>query len=372
MIAKRLFFTFLYMFSGILYSQVGIGTTNPNSSSVLDISSDEKGILIPRMTEQQKSNISSPANGLMVYQTNNISGFYFYDGNNWNLLSTTTNGDNLGNHLATQSLDLGNQAINNISTLSLTSTNSTVFGFNRFDAGSTINDQMRVTVNGNAIFGILGDGRVNTTSNILMVNNATVDRVDLSEMMGISGSHLGNFRGTIFMDDLSVKEAFQVVENILMSLQNRPTMVDEGNNEDILKTVNVLPKFSAYYSGDTFLDTRKKNIIGFTDIELDTRAGLNKNGYKIPESGTYFIQFSYTLKEIKDEIKGGFISILKNGNEISRAPFLISHKNGMGTVSVFNSYKEGDLVQVSVSLDSEKQITNFDSNTAFFSGFSVK
>lgn len=64
-------------------ANVGIGTTQPNESAVLDISSSNKGLLIPRMTLQQRNTIQNPANGLMVYQTDMLSGFYFFDGKEW-------------------------------------------------------------------------------------------------------------------------------------------------------------------------------------------------------------------------------------------------------------------------------------------------
>jgi len=48
---------------------VGIGTTSPNASSLLDITSTTKGVLFPRMTTEQKNNIASPVAGLVVYDT---------------------------------------------------------------------------------------------------------------------------------------------------------------------------------------------------------------------------------------------------------------------------------------------------------------
>lgn len=52
-----------------LHAQVGINTSTPNASAALDIESTSKGILIPRMTSAQRLAISSPAPGLMVYDT---------------------------------------------------------------------------------------------------------------------------------------------------------------------------------------------------------------------------------------------------------------------------------------------------------------
>jgi hypothetical protein len=48
---------------------IGFGTANPNSSSVIDLTSTSKGFLPPRMTTTQKNAIASPATGLIVYDT---------------------------------------------------------------------------------------------------------------------------------------------------------------------------------------------------------------------------------------------------------------------------------------------------------------
>ncbi|WP_305067727.1 exosporium glycoprotein BclB-related protein [Membranihabitans maritimus] len=82
---RTIIYTLLLMFFilGVGYSQTGIGTTTPDPSAQLDVSSTEKGILIPRMTEVQKNAVVSPATGLMIYQTDGTSGFYYYDGSMW-------------------------------------------------------------------------------------------------------------------------------------------------------------------------------------------------------------------------------------------------------------------------------------------------
>ncbi|MEO6961482.1 MAG: tail fiber domain-containing protein [Puia sp.] len=57
-------------FYSVSFSQsVGIGTTSPDNSSALDISSRAKGLLIPRMTSGARTAISNPAKGLMVYDS---------------------------------------------------------------------------------------------------------------------------------------------------------------------------------------------------------------------------------------------------------------------------------------------------------------
>ncbi len=65
-------------------AQVGIGTSKPHSSSTLEIVSEDKGILIPRLALEAIDGIADPAEGLLVYCSNCPSkGFYFYDGNAW-------------------------------------------------------------------------------------------------------------------------------------------------------------------------------------------------------------------------------------------------------------------------------------------------
>jgi hypothetical protein len=82
---------FVFNFS---YSQVAINTTgnNANSSAMLDIESTTKGMLIPRMTTTQRTAISSPASGLLVYD-NTTSSFWFYNGSAWTeLVAGSTTG----------------------------------------------------------------------------------------------------------------------------------------------------------------------------------------------------------------------------------------------------------------------------------------
>ncbi|MBL6963887.1 MAG: hypothetical protein ISR55_08690, partial [Bacteroidetes bacterium] len=62
--------------------------TSGAASAMLDIKSTSKGLLIPRVTATQKGNISSPATGLLVYQTDGTQGFYYYNGSSWVQLET--------------------------------------------------------------------------------------------------------------------------------------------------------------------------------------------------------------------------------------------------------------------------------------------
>lgn len=63
--------------------QVGIGTSSPAASAALELSATDKGLLVPRLTAAQRTSISSPTAGLMVYQTDGITGLYLHNGSAW-------------------------------------------------------------------------------------------------------------------------------------------------------------------------------------------------------------------------------------------------------------------------------------------------
>ena len=73
-----LFFFSLFVLIG--HAQTGIGTTTPNASAKFEVAATDKGFLLPRMTAAQRGLISSPANGLLVYQTDGDAGFYVNTG----------------------------------------------------------------------------------------------------------------------------------------------------------------------------------------------------------------------------------------------------------------------------------------------------
>lgn len=80
---KNLLFTLFTFITITIYAQVGIGTTTPDASSILELESTTQGMLTPRMLESERDLITTPATGLLIYQTDNISGFYYYNGSAW-------------------------------------------------------------------------------------------------------------------------------------------------------------------------------------------------------------------------------------------------------------------------------------------------
>jgi trimeric autotransporter adhesin len=66
--------------------------SSAHPSAILDVKSNAKGVLVPRMTKAEKAAISSPAAGLLIYQSGpDSTGFYYYSGSAWLWLATATN-----------------------------------------------------------------------------------------------------------------------------------------------------------------------------------------------------------------------------------------------------------------------------------------
>lgn len=85
-----LFLTFFFA-TTISNAQVGIGVASPDPSAELEIRSTTKGVLVPRMTNAQRGAIVAPVNGLLIYQTDGVPGFYYRQGS-WTAMSAATLG----------------------------------------------------------------------------------------------------------------------------------------------------------------------------------------------------------------------------------------------------------------------------------------
>jgi hypothetical protein len=67
---------------------VGIGTLTPDNSAIVDVSSTNKGLLLPRLADT--SSVTTPATGLVIYNQNTKSPNY-YDGAKWKDIADARN-----------------------------------------------------------------------------------------------------------------------------------------------------------------------------------------------------------------------------------------------------------------------------------------
>lgn len=156
---KIKFFTTAYaiLFSAVCIAQsVGINNTNPDASSILDVKSNNKGVLLPRTSTTSRNAIANPAKGLLLYDST-ASGFWFYNGNAWTQLSGgggtnywTASGANIYKN------NTGNVGINSNSpanTLQIGSMGSTGLATNDFAIGNGINAMAIQQTNASTLWG---------------------------------------------------------------------------------------------------------------------------------------------------------------------------------------------------------------------------
>jgi len=199
-----------------LKSQVAVNTSGnaADASSMLDVSSSDKGILIPRMTESERDGISDAIEGLLIYQTNNTPGFYFYNGTAWvvvgdgatsinSLYDGKTNSYNLFIGSGTGFAD--NNGLNRNTAVGINAYHSSVNGYANTAFG---NEALKLTTEGthNAAFGTqaltsnltgventaLGTNAgfsVTGSGNVLIGANVAFSQTDISNQLFIDNSN---------------------------------------------------------------------------------------------------------------------------------------------------------------------------------------
>lgn len=81
-LAATAFFSSVSLFA---QNNVGIGTSTPDPSSLLEVKANDKGVLVPRVTTAERMAITAPAEGLLVYDIS-LGCFYFMKSGTWNTL----------------------------------------------------------------------------------------------------------------------------------------------------------------------------------------------------------------------------------------------------------------------------------------------
>jgi hypothetical protein len=293
---KRIILIFslmLTVFSG--FAQVGIGTKTPDPSAMLEVKATNKGILIPRITLAQRNSIKSPANSLMIYQTDNTPGYYYYASGSWTRIA---NGNSVGGATNTFTAPLNL----NGTTVSIPQANSTTNGFlsstdwNKFNNVSNgtnqgdmlywngtswvklpvgVDEQSLVLCNGIPTWGGCPAALTTTAASAITASTATV------------GGEITKTGGTAITDRGVV---WGTATNPTINL---PTKQSFGSGSGTFSgTISGLEKLTTYYLrsyATNSAGTVYGNETSFTTLDVDITTGLVAfypfNGNANDESG---------------------------------------------------------------------------------------
>ncbi|MFD1163908.1 MULTISPECIES: hypothetical protein [Hwangdonia] len=214
---KKIAFSIMLLCGSFYFSaaQVGIGTTTPDTSSILDVESTDKGVLIPRLTTVQINAIVNPANGLVVYNTD-LNEFQFNCGSpaipDWSQIS---HGSSVKYSNTNTTANLNSGAYSNIP----------IFGSLDWNDNTSL-----YTVAGNVLT-INTTGRYRITANISYrvptVGGSTDTRVSVEAQIAINGTPTGTIGNTGYVRhanghteaSLHITEVFNITAGQTISVQ---------------------------------------------------------------------------------------------------------------------------------------------------------
>lgn len=180
----------ILIFLGVIFSihlsaQTGIGTTAPNASAKLDVYSDNKGFLPPRVSltdAYDRTTIPSPATGLLVYCKGDAglaAGYYFWNGNAWATIATEGGSGSVAAEYGTELLASATFSVPN-------STRIDILSFNLPSAGTW--EVIYFMRGQNATQGFAAEFALYDASNVLVPN---------SEILGAYGENSSTGTGVV-------------------------------------------------------------------------------------------------------------------------------------------------------------------------------
>lgn len=238
----------LVLQTGIVSAQIGIGTQNPDESSIMDIESTTKGVLIPRLTTNERDQISSPSNALLIYNT-----------------SIQTIQVNIGTKTNPNWVSIGNNPNTNTENTSLTS--------GKLFVGDATNTAHEVLVS--------GEGTLSNTG-VLIVNNAAVVSKTLTGYTMSSGTI--NASNTILqaiqkLDGNQRTQVFtSITDNYTVQLSDYTLLCDTG-----AKSFTLSLPVAANCAGKMYIITKideSYNELNFSPpIQLSKLSSITKLNY---------------------------------------------------------------------------------------------
>lgn len=322
---------------------VGIGTLTPNTLSILDLSSNSKGFLAPRMTTSERINIATTASeqGLLVFDTN-LKFYFYWDGTQWvqfpandadsdptneyntgltfnpngNILTITDGGTSFSTPISINVNDADSDSTNEYNTSFVFDINTNNFAIT--DAGGTLNTSIQPLID-------------NLTTLINNINNTAGNDWKLTGNAGTTPAT--NYIGTSDAAGLSIRtnatERIRVTQSGFVGIGQAPsypldvlnqTRITRANTS--LGTVNEshLELFNGG-SGDVYISFHKAGIYG-AHFGLDNTNWFSTLGWSAGAG--------YTNMRVGSSQVNGTIQIT-GGNP--QANYLLSSTNASGNAT---------------------------------------
>ncbi len=330
----------LLLATAVQAQNVGIGTAAPDASAALDIASTGKGLLVPRLTQAQRAGISSPAAALLVYQINGAQPGFWYNAGTagapaWTFFNPTA--DNLGNHTATQALNMQGQA--------LTGTGASVgaaVGLGvRADGG--LNIGQNVTGNNLYLGYLAGQANTTGTNNLFSgLSSGTANTTGSNNLFSGSYSGFSNTTGSDnLFDGVSSGQANTTGNDNLFSgsfsgASNTTGSYNlfSGFKSGLLNTTGYNNQFVGYQSGFANTVGNSNQFAGYQSGYSNTTGNLNQfagyqSGYhNTLGSGNYFAGYT-----------SGYSNTTGNGNQFTGEQ--CGYSNTTGNYNYFAGYGSG-------------------------------
>ena len=345
----------------IANAQVGIGTVTPNASSVLDITSTTQGLLAPRMTTVQRNAITTPADGLIVYDTD-LKAFYYYSSGStsWLIVSSGVNPrinfkrirstDNLATVLATELTNGGGtKYLLNSNTLyeinGLVTFNFPIDINNAYVQGLDSNEDIILRTTGNIFEGATGGN----------IKNVTL-RAATGSVFNLSGTAAQNlvFRDCVVANSASVGtiSGFGLVFLSIIQFAGNTTGITYNNiTQLLLSNMGWFSTNTGTYEKLTGTFTLVEKQGGFSQVEgtaigFDvSTAGLAISGDAVLESVVF--TGSNTAGYVKGYTTGSYTGFNFNNSWSVRAAGIPTETDASATADFSMDYAVGSGIGVS-------------------------
>lgn len=356
----RILFVVVFTITNVNLIAQGVAINTDGSvadnSAMLDIKSTNAGILVPRLTQAQRNAISSPATGLMIFQTDNTPGFYYNAGTaaspSWIRLSVPT--DNFDDADADASNELQTLSIvdhditlsNGGGTVTVPDNNTTYSAGNQLSLTGTTFDVSEGS--GSGLDGDMVDGQ--HWSDIQTWVNSNDDNTTYSAGTGL------NLAGTTFSADFGNTT---VAGNGLKTQGNFGQFQAHGTYTDF----NAVPNYWGwnYVQGNT-------NAPNTTSSQWYREVVSLGDNYSARGSGGYSLELAFPrynhssagvwMRTVENGTIGGWTRVDANGIGVSGTANYVSKFTSANSIGNSQIYDNGTNVGIGTAGPSEKLHVN--------------